>query len=580
MSTDEFRYSDRPDDTSDDDEDRSMLLRFLAGLLQHPTTSTPSAAQLESITAAASSGDLELLKKLFSHAAQQSQAASKGHEDIVKWVIEECGALPNLEDREGETALHKASLNGHLSILQYLLPNRADVHARDNDGWTSLHNAASKDSGERGVDVRNTIGWTALHERGFKRAYSCHPLIRNNWGETAYDVSAAVFEIYICDLLQSAELAVFSNNGLVDLYDPSRCTHHAMNGGKAKFSASGLRTSSHMGPAQSQSSRHAFELRVPGTIDKVVGAWRSDVQLPFMDDPFKLPQPGKGSTTAEGRERSCFWLSDWTIDTTHPSYDPNSGWAYAPSFTVPENDWSPSIPESPGSTASSSSTSPPPQKYVRRRRWVRLLRRRLDIPPLPFLQPDGRYYMLTTDGDLVLRDNVEEGVMVGQVQGEDYVSVARRLVGQNDWVTGDDDVGGLRRTVMKLERAVDALRSGIIGDGDAERRTQAEVLLNAYSRELERKKDEAKTRGVQIMTNCSDYWMHLRMMMTEEFVYPGAGPSSPSPRGGGTPRPGQSLVQRPSSRLATDLTPHLSHAPEFRVPTHEAPPTASQVDVF
>lgn len=59
-------------------------------------------------------------------------------------VIEECGAIPDLEDKEGETCLHKASLNGHLSILQYLLPDRADVHCRDADGWTALHNACSK----------------------------------------------------------------------------------------------------------------------------------------------------------------------------------------------------------------------------------------------------------------------------------------------------------------------------------------------------------------------------------------------------------------------------------------------------
>lgn len=29
---------------------------------------------------------------------------------------------------------------------------------------------------------------------------SADPLIRNNWGETAYDVAAAVFEIWICEV--------------------------------------------------------------------------------------------------------------------------------------------------------------------------------------------------------------------------------------------------------------------------------------------------------------------------------------------------------------------------------------------
>lgn len=156
--------------------------------------------------------------------------------------------------------------------------------------------------------------------------------------------------------------------------------------------------------------------------------------------------------------------SDWTLDTTHPSYDPNTGWAYAPSFTTPEGDWTPELPAT-VSTSPSSSTTPPAQKFIRRRRWVRLLRRRLDIPPLPFLQPDGQLYMLSAEGDLVPPDDMDEGVVLGNVKGEDYVSVARRLVGQSDPSGSgfEDDVGGLRRTVLKLERAVDALRSGVAG---------------------------------------------------------------------------------------------------------------------
>lgn len=35
-------------------------------------------------------------------------------------------------------------MNGHMSIVSYLVPGKADVHARDADGWTALHNASSK----------------------------------------------------------------------------------------------------------------------------------------------------------------------------------------------------------------------------------------------------------------------------------------------------------------------------------------------------------------------------------------------------------------------------------------------------
>jgi hypothetical protein len=32
---------------------------------------------------------------------------------------------------------------------------------------------------------------------------SADPLVRNNWGETAYDMAAAVFEVWICEVRQS-----------------------------------------------------------------------------------------------------------------------------------------------------------------------------------------------------------------------------------------------------------------------------------------------------------------------------------------------------------------------------------------
>ncbi|KAJ7047492.1 ankyrin repeat-containing domain protein, partial [Mycena alexandri] len=166
-----------------------------------PPVQHPSPAQLESIYAAASSGDLPLLKRLFRNALESGNvepfslsndasprtgftalhaAASRGYLDIVIWCIESGYAMPDLEDKEGETALHKAALNGHLPIIKYLLPSRADVNARDADGWTALHNACSKGyldivrwlcesggaaeehDGVRGVDSRSKGGWTPL----------------------------------------------------------------------------------------------------------------------------------------------------------------------------------------------------------------------------------------------------------------------------------------------------------------------------------------------------------------------------------------------------------------------------------
>ena len=46
------------------------------------------------------------------------------------------------------------------------------------------------------------------------------PLIRNNWGETAYDVAAAVFEIWICEVFHS--LRPFLHSTFITLLGASK----------------------------------------------------------------------------------------------------------------------------------------------------------------------------------------------------------------------------------------------------------------------------------------------------------------------------------------------------------------------
>lgn len=250
------------------------------------------------------------------------------------------------------------------------------------------------------------------------------------------------------------------------------------------------------------------------------------------------------------------------MDLTHPRVDVNEGWQYARSFDDPDEQWTaepppplerilsggasvltPALTGAGGTSTSDASTSTgrgrsgsggtvarlpdhiPATSWVRRRRWVRVMRRRLDIPPLTFLEPNGGGYYLGTDGELILA-HWHEGTVVGgsgvgsygsdggQEMGvmntgfgahsQDYVSRARYLAGtQRSTDALANDAGGnlsradLKRSIGRLERAVLELRSGILGtinlyskyihsdirgkgDEDAERRTQAEVLLNAY----------------------------------------------------------------------------------------------------
>jgi hypothetical protein len=79
----------------------------------------------------------------------------------------------------------------------------------------------------------------------------------------------------------------------------SRLKTLAMNGGKPRFSASGLGRPGRRAP---------FELRLPcaneETGQKEIPTWRSDVQLPLLDKPWEIPV----GPQREGTERSHFWL--------------------------------------------------------------------------------------------------------------------------------------------------------------------------------------------------------------------------------------------------------------------------------
>lgn len=175
--------------------------------------------------------------------------------------------------------------------------------------------------------------------------------------------------------------------------------------------------------------------------------------------------------------------------------DAEEGWQYAHSFDDADESWtaeqppqlqrllggSGAVTAGLGSNGSSSSRSRSgsTQTWVRRRRWVRVMRRRLDIPPLPFMQPDGALYLLDADGHLIpyveeqsAEYDGSEGQELGHMpssglsSAQDYVARARYLAG-TQYGDAEPDAGEgsavqARRAIAKLERATTELRQGIL----------------------------------------------------------------------------------------------------------------------
>lgn len=94
----------------------------------------------------------------------------------------------------------------------------------------------------------------------------------------------------------------------------------------------------------------------------VRGPWSlSPSGRPSTKEEVQLPQ---NNTSTNGSD--WFWLTDWQIDYSDPRIDPTSGWQYAHSFNDPDDVWTPVTPTS-------------GYGWVRRRIWVRVMKRRMDL---------------------------------------------------------------------------------------------------------------------------------------------------------------------------------------------------------
>ncbi|XP_056152735.1 poly [ADP-ribose] polymerase tankyrase-2 [Lampris incognitus] len=163
----------------------------------------------------------------------------------------------NSRDTAGRksTPLHFAAGFGRRDVVDFLLQNGANVHARDDGGLISLHNACSFGHAEvvnlllhHGADANSRDNWnyTPLHEAAIKGKidvcivllqHGAEPTIRNTDGRTALDLAEPSAKAVLIGEYRKEELLESARSGneekLMALLTPLNVNCHASDGRKS-----------------------------------------------------------------------------------------------------------------------------------------------------------------------------------------------------------------------------------------------------------------------------------------------------------------------------------------------------------
>ncbi|TIC56544.1 putative rsec15 [Wallemia mellicola] len=447
----EFIY--QPQDNLEEPE-REVSQQFENSLQLNTSGDKSDDEVIDSLFKAASIGDIDTLTLIQPSFTQSNEtnkrsgitplhaASTNGHLDAVKYLIEEAGAIVELEDREGETALLRASHKpSNIPIVTYLLSIGANVAHADNDGWNALHNASANGSEDAVRIILNNAnksiidslgglqagpGYTALMNaasRGHldvvrflltEASAPADPFIRNKSGATAYSLAAESLHFDICEFILNAEKALVKDPLL---YNPleyhqsvpiyllenqrldCRLSTLAKTGGVPRWSNSGLGQGGR---------RPKWELPDSRPVD--LSDPFNDVQIPSIAKPFTVNLTSISGKPSSNRGAYFWTTDDWLVWKSIGKED-GEGWMYAHDFSAPNSEWKINKTKEietlekgsgvgsikatqmfggrTGKSGSKTSASENVDKnyWVRRRRWVRILQRDPTLT-LPYNSPE------------------------------------------------------------------------------------------------------------------------------------------------------------------------------------------------
>ncbi|CAG8504378.1 9831_t:CDS:10 [Racocetra fulgida] len=266
-------------------------------------------------------------------------AAACGNIERVKDLLDPRGAgettssflLANEVSSSGLTPLHYAASRGHTDIVQWLVTDAGAI-----------------------IDLEDQTG------------ENCH-------GESAYDVAAVAHKAYVCELLEKVEREWWRNKRR--LLQSSKFLEITVNTQNQPYNVLAFHNTVPIILHENQrlSSTFSLSIRNPpkysanNLLKTDCSPWtlQPEGKSTSKDDVHLPLEHSSSSISSKSSQSDWFWFDDWLVDLSYPRVD-SQGWQYARKFEDPENLWSESLPLN-------SNTG------VRRRRWVRIMKRRVDL---------------------------------------------------------------------------------------------------------------------------------------------------------------------------------------------------------